>query len=121
MVRGTDPVLRFFDAKRFAIVEKRLYKFRSVITDTHAGGSGIRDDAIVHVRQVHYVVQLKTAQLQETPQNILEHECAVIPDVRVVVDRRPARVHAHFAGSLRNEIFDFPGQRVVQLNIGHGL
>jgi len=67
------------------------------------------------------VVQLESAQLQETPQNILEHERAVIPDMRVVVDRRPARVHAHFAGLLRYEILDFPAQRVVQLNIDHRL
>jgi len=41
--------------------------------------------------------------------------------VRVVVDRRPARVHADFACLLRNEILDFPAQRVVQMNVGHGL
>ncbi len=114
-------MLRLFDAQRFAIVEKRLHEFRGVVADTHAGGSGICDDAIVHIRQVHHVVQLESAQLQEPPQNILKHERAIIPDMRVVVYRRPARVHAHFAHFLWNEFLDFASQRVVQLNIGHGL
>jgi len=35
-------------------------------------------------RQVHHVVQLESAQLQEPPQNILKHERAIIPDMRVV-------------------------------------
>ena len=67
------------------------------------------------------MVQLESAQLQKPPQNILKDEGAVIPDVRVVVDRRPARVHVHFARFLRNEILNFPAQCIVQLNIGHGL
>ena len=121
MVRGADPVLRRFDAKRLAIVEKRLHEFRGVVADAYACRSGIRDDAVVHVCQIHHVVQLESAQLQEAPQDILKYEGAVIPDMCVVVDRRPARVHAHFPGLLRYEILDFSAQRVVQLNIGHRL
>jgi hypothetical protein len=81
----------------------------------------MRDDAIVHIGQVHHVLELESAQPQEPPQNILKHKRSVIPDMRVVVDRRPAGVHAHFARFLWNEILDFPAQRVVQLNLGHGL
>jgi len=51
--------------------------------------AALANDAVVHVRQVHHVVQLESAQLQEAPQDILKHEGAVIPDMRVVVDRRP--------------------------------
>ncbi len=108
MVGGADPSLRRLNAERLAIVEKRLNEFLGVVADTHPSGSGICDDAVVHVRQVHDVVQFESAKLQEPPQDILKHERAVIPDMRVVVHRRPAGVHAHFARFLRNEILNLP-------------
>ena len=121
MIRGPDPVLRRLDAQRLAIVKKRLHELLGVIADALPGRRRIRDDAVVHVRQVHDVVQLESAKFQEPPQNVLKHERAVIADVRVVVDRRPARVHAHFARLLGDEALDLSGQRVVQLNFGHRL
>ena len=80
----------------------------------------LRDDAVVHVGQIHDVVELEAAQLQEAPQDVLKHKRAVVPDVRVVVHRRPAGVHAHFAGFLRNERLGLAAQRVVQSNFVHG-
>src|SRR6266705_3808839 len=96
MIRGADPVLRRLDAQRLAIVEECLYELLGIIPQAHARGSGIGDNAVIHIRKVHYVVQLESTQLQEAPQNILEDESAVIADVRVAVNRRPASVHAHF-------------------------
>src|SRR6266702_8073024 len=114
MIRGADPVLRRLDAQRLAIVEECSYELLGVIPQTHARGSGIGDNAVIHIREVHYVVQLESTQLQEAPQNILEHESAVIADVRVAVDRRPAGVHTPFARLLRNKGFDLSGQSVVE-------
>ena len=39
--------------------------------------------------------------------------------MRVVVYRRPARVHFHFARAQRNERFRLPTQRVVQSKFVH--
>src|SRR5436309_13736096 len=113
MVRRANPVLGRFDAERFAIVEKSLHEFRGVVADTYAGSSGIGDDAVIHIGQVHHVVQLESAQLQKPPQNILKNEGAVIPDVRVVVDSRPALYHADFPRFWRTEIPIFPPRFVL--------
>ncbi len=112
-------MLRRLDAQRLAIVEECSYEPLGVIPQTHARGSGIGDNAVIHIREVHYVVQLESTQLQEAPQNILEDEGAVITDVRIAVDRRPAGVHADFARLLRNKGFNLSGQCVVELNFGH--
>src|SRR6266852_3580733 len=109
MIRGADPMLRRLDAQRLAIVEECSYELLGVIPQTYARGSGIGDNAVIHIRKVHHVVQLESTQLQEAPQNILEDEGAVIADVRIAVDGRPASVHAHFARLLRNKGFDLSG------------
>src|SRR5438132_66237 len=54
-------------------------------------------------------------------QDILKDERPIVADVRVVVDRRPAGIHAHFARFLGHELLDLAGQRVVQLNLSHKL
>src|SRR3974390_3526717 len=64
--------------------------------------------------------QLEPAQLQEPPQNVLEHERPEIPNVRVVVDRRAARVHAHFPGLQRIKRFNFSRIGIVDLDLVHG-
>ena len=119
MIRRADPMLRRLDAQRLAIVEECSYELLGIIPQTHARGSGIGDNAVIHIGEVHHVVQLESTQLQEAPQNILEHESAVIADVRIAVDRRPAGVHADFARLLRNKGFNLSGQCVVELNFGH--
>ena len=121
VVGRPDPVFGRFDAQRPAIVEKRLHEFLCVIADALSRGGRIGDDAIVHVRQVHHMVQLESAKLQEATQNILKDERPIVADVRVVVDRRPAGIHAHFARFLGHELLDLAGQRVVQLNLSHKL
>ena len=53
------------------------------------------DDLVVDVRQVHHLTDLPPAQRERAPHQILEQERAEVPEVRRVVDRRAARVHAH--------------------------
>ena len=119
MIGGANPVLGGFDAERFAVVEEGLHKFFGVLADIFSGGSGVGDDAVVHVGQVHDVLQLESSQLEEAPENVLEDKRAVVADVRIVVDRRAAGVHAYFARFLRDEGFGLSGQSIVQLDFGH--
>ena len=65
------------------------------------------DDAVVHVGEVHDLSDLEAARFQEAAQDVLENEGAKISDVREVVDRGTAAVHAHFAWRLRDERLDF--------------
>ncbi len=98
-------MLRRFNAQSSAIREKCLDVFLGVFTQRHTSRGRVGNDPVVHVGQVHDVIHLEAAQLQEPSQHILKHESAEIPDVRVVVDRRPAGIHLHFTGLLRYEDF----------------
>ena len=55
------------------------------------------DDAVVDVGNVHHLHHAVALGMQEAAQNILKHERAKIADMREGVDRRAARVDAHFA------------------------
>ena len=57
---------------------------------------------------------LIAAHLQPAPQNILERECPQVADVDVVVDRRPARVHAHDVAVQRSKRLHLLGKSVVE-------
>ena len=81
----------------------------------HAIARGVADDLVVHVRDVHDVLQLVAALLQETPQGVDHDECAEIADVPVVVNRRPASVHADQVVFQRVELFDLAGQGIEKL------
>ena len=56
--------------------------------------AGIANDLVVHVGDVHHVIQLEAALPQEAAQQIDDDEGAEVADVSVVVDRGPAGVHA---------------------------
>ena len=119
MVGGANPVFGGFDTERLAIFEKGLREFLGIVADRFSCGGGVGDDAIVHVGQVHDVIQFESAEFQEAPENILEDKGAIVADVRVVVDRRAASVHAYFPRFLRDKRLDFSGQCVVELDFGH--
>ena len=65
------------------------------------------------------MLELEPAELEEAAQQVLKNKRAVVADVRVVVDRRAAGVHAHFARFLWDEGFGLSGQSIVQLDFGH--
>ena len=112
-------MLGSLDAERFAIVEESLRELLGVLADVSSGCGGVGNDAVVHIGQIYDVFELEAAQLEEATQNVLEDKSAVIADVGVVIDGRAATVHAHLAGFLRNEGFDFSRQSIVELDFGH--
>ncbi len=119
MVRGAHPAFRRLDAQRLAIHKKCLDKFFCVLANAQAGRGRVGDDAIVHISQVHYVLQAESLAAQEAAQNVLEHERPEIPDVREVVDRGATCIHADFARHKGNEGLFLTGQCVVQENLRH--
>ena len=119
MVGSPNPMFRRFNAQHFAIVKKSLHKFFGVFPNAHAGRRGIGNNPIVHIGQIHHMQHLEAAQLQKSPQNILKHKRPKISNVRIVVNRRPARIHAHFAGALRNKRLRLAAHRIVQTNFSH--
>src|SRR5439155_4114351 len=119
VVGGANPVLGRLDAEGLTIIEEGLDEFLSVVANADTGGGSVSDDAIVDVGEIHYMIQAETTQLQETAENILKNEGAVLADVGVVVNGGAAGVHANFAGILRDERLGLAGQGIVEANFGH--
>ena len=65
-----------------------------VLADGNPCRAGVADDLVVHVGNVHHVAHGHAAQAQKAPQNVDLQKSAEVADVAVVVDRRPAGVHA---------------------------
>jgi hypothetical protein len=65
------------------------------------------------------VIHFEAAKLQEPPKNVLKHKSAKIPDVRIVIHRRPTGVHADFTALQGREGFDLSAQRVMEAYFVH--
>ena len=109
-----------FDAESFAIVEEGLDEFLGVITDADVLGGGVGDDAVVDVGEIHHVSESVAAEFEEAAEDVLEDEGAVIADVGEIVDGGAAGVHGDFARFLGDEGLGLVGERVVEVNFGHG-
>jgi len=108
-----------FDAQSLAVGKKGLHVLFRVVANGNASSGRVGDDAVIHIGEVHDVIQLETAPLQETAKNILKNKGAEIADVRIVVSGGAARVHANFAGFLRDEGLNFCGEGIVDLDRVH--
>ena len=94
MFRGARNLLRPLHAQRFQILEKRVDILFGVFADRDPRLHRVADDLVVHVGNVHHVAHGDAGQAQKAPQNIDLQKRAEVANVAVIVDRRPARVHA---------------------------
>ena len=76
---------------------------------------GIADDLVVHVGDVHDVLQLVAALLQEAPQRVDHDEGAEVADVAVVIHRGTAGVHADQVVFQWMKLLDLAGQGIEKL------
>ena len=119
VVGRAHPAFRRFHPQRLAIRKKSLRVFFRILADSDACRRCIRNNPVVHVGQVHHMLQPESPAAQKPPQDVLKYKCAVIPDVREVVDGRAAGVHAHFARRQRHERLFLSGQRIVKNHLRH--
>ena len=78
---------------------------------------GALDDLVVHVGEVLHERHLVAAVLQIAAQHVEHDDRARVADVDVVIHRRAAGVHTHFARLDRHELFLLHGHGVVQFHI----
>ena len=109
MVGGSDDDFRFLQAQLARVLEEGVNVFLRVLGQAQPGGPGVADRLIVHVGEVHHVAQCVAAPAQVAPQNVGEEKGPVIADVRVVVNRGAASIHAHAATLQWHKLFDSPG------------
>ena len=103
------------DVQRVGVFQKCLLVLLGVLLHGDAVARGVADDLVVHVGDVHDVLQLVAALLQEAAQRVDDDEGAEVADVPVVVHRGTAGVHADQVVFQRMELLDFPGQSVEEL------
>src|SRR5262245_16811036 len=84
------------DAQLATILKKRRGKAVCVLSQLHEiRSAGIPDRLIVDIGNIHHVPNLVALESQVALQNVLEHKSPKVPDVGIVVDRRPTRVHSY--------------------------
>ena len=90
-------------AQRGAVFEEALGVDFGELVDGLVRGRGVADDLVLHVGDVHHVVEREAARAQHAPQDVLKGEGPQIADVDVVVDGGSAGVHAHDVVMKRSE------------------
>src|SRR5262245_5468471 len=96
-----------FQIQRPAILEKGLFKSGGILPHAKMIASGVADDLVVHVRDIHHVIELVAAAAQEASQNVNRDEGAEVPDVSVVIDSRAAGVHSNLLRFDGAEVLEF--------------
>src|ERR1700722_6928665 len=104
----------FFDADQRAIFEKCLLELRGVFVDAHAVAGRVADDLVVHVGDVHDMVDAVPALPQETAQQIDGNKRPEVANVSIVVNGWTAGVHSDFVVAQRMEVLDLRGHGVVK-------
>ena len=100
--------VRAFDAQCFDILKKRLLEWRRKFFQWDTGLARAADRFVIHVRDIHHAMNLVTAQLEMSLQQIFEDVGAIISDVGETVNRRPAGVHSdQLVRRQRTKLFDF--------------
>src|SRR5206468_202540 len=75
---------------------------------------GIADDLVIHVSNVHHMLQFVAALQQEASQDVHGNKGAEVSNMAVVVDRGTAGIHADGVVLGGGELFHLAGKRVVE-------
>src|SRR5208337_4216366 len=89
-----------------------------IVANGDACVSRVFDNAVVHIRNVHYVAHLGASQQQEAAQHIDLEKGAEVTDVAVIVDRGPAGVHAQGLAVFSDERVELSGESIEKAE-GH--
>ncbi len=95
-----------FERHRQVFTRERLHHFVITIIRVRSEVSDIGN--------VHYLLHVVAIVLERPAHDISEHIRTQVPDVRIVVDRRPARIQADNAVFKRFELLFFTGEGVVE-------
>ena len=100
------------DAQGFQVFKESLRIPISEFAQRCSFFVGPLDGAVIHIGQVLNLGYLETEYLQGSAENVLKEKGAVIPDVRIVVDRGAAGIEPSLTFVDRFELLELPVQRV---------
>ncbi len=112
VVGGRGIHLCRLDIQSLEVGEEGVLVGLRICGQLHAGGVRAAYRLVIDVREVHDLADLPAVELDRPAQNILEYVGAEVADVGVVVNGRPARVHADFTAVQRRELLFAPRQRI---------
>jgi hypothetical protein len=116
---GLAQLLRALQPQGVAIVQKRLRVDGGELLDRLLLRHRVADNFIVHIRDVHDVLQSEAVQPEDLAKEVHERERAEVADVREIVNRGAAGIHADRVIACRSELLDLLGKRIVEAQ-GHG-
>src|ERR1017187_2846142 len=116
---GARQVLRPLDCQRVHILEERLLEARGVLADRLARRERVADNLVFHVGHVHHVLDRDALLAEKSPQHVDMQEGAEVADVTVVVNRRPARIHAQRRRAHRLQPLQLPAHCVEEFQRRH--
>src|SRR5438128_884038 len=95
MFRSANHALWPLQTKGLAILQKGVLINGSVVCQRLLPRQGVADDLVFHVRDVHDMVETKSTGMQPAAKQVVKYERSEISNVRKIVDRGAASVHAH--------------------------
>ena len=114
VVGGFYQMFGHLEAQRGAILQERLRVYGGVFAQGLFFGRRVADDFVIHVGDVHHVIQAVTAGSQPPPQNVDEGEGAEVANVGVAVDGGTAGVQAHRVIARRVKLLDALREGVIK-------
>jgi hypothetical protein len=112
-------MLRPLDPQRGHIFKKRLLKTRRVLANRLFRRQRVADDLVVHVRHVHHMLDGHALLAQKPPQHVHMQKRSEVPNVSVVVYRRPAGIHPQRRRAHRLQPLHLPAQCIEQFQRRH--
>ena len=114
--------MRFEARKGGQIREKGLGVLASELSQRLSRGRHLADNLVLHVRDIHHVVDAKSPKFEVAPQEICKDEGPKVSDVTEVVHRRPTAVESDGFGVREQwgEFFHPTVERVKQAQ-GHAM
>ena len=107
-------MLGALQAQGIAIVEKCFGVGGGVFLERLATGDGVADDFVVHVRNVHHMVEVVAIGFQALAEHVYKGEGTEITDVREIVYSWTASVHTDGVVACGRKLFELLGQRIVE-------
>ena len=116
--RGLGKLPVTAHAQRGQILKEGLLERLGELRQRHTLRAATADGLVIHIGQIHHPLNFEPPEFQMPLQQVFKNVSAEIADVGVIVDCRPAGVHAHAAGFEGLEILDLAGQGIKETK-GH--
>src|SRR5258708_24856192 len=115
MLGRADRLFRAFEVEGLHVLEERFFILSGVFADGFLLLRGVADDFVVHVRDIHHVVEPEATLAQKPAKNVHSDKRSEVSNMSVVIDSRAAGVHANGIVRSGRKLLNLAGKRVVEM------